>query len=373
MDGLIRGIDREPGSGASAGLSSDPASGRNTPSGPADETAVELRRFHPAVDVPERRLYLLLPLDLAPRLHEPLCAHFATRREVEVIVERRARTRPPVPFDSAASARLGSLNYGGGKANVLFDRRARALPVEARQLPEVARECSGRLMLVERLEPSTQEAEDRDAAGLVARVLAGDLSAFSFIHMRYYARIYGYLRAKVPVADAEDLAQDVFIRAFAALPVYEGRAPFRAWLYLIANNAAVDHLRKHGRVELLGPRALDRLSEELDRAQMPGIPGRLQDGQLGPLIGRLTENARKVIVLHYELGFTLRDTALTLGLSEKAVYHHHERALAMLRTRLSAAAACASAAETLPIRRLAWQPATVLEHSFSIMRRSNSH
>jgi RNA polymerase sigma-70 factor (ECF subfamily) len=280
----------------------------------------------------ECRLYLLIPRDLGHQLYEPLRMYFSVRPEVEVIVDRRARPRPRIRLDATIAVASGE-SPSRREGRVRFTRRrvARAVAVDASELPEAIRQRSSRLVLIDCAGRSEREAEDCDAARLVDRALTGDGDAFAFIHMRYYARIHDYVRNKVGAGDASDLTQEVFVRAFEALVSYRARGPFRAWLFLIARNASVDHLRKRGRVELLAPHAVDGLSEKLHGIRIPEADGRLANGNLGSVIAQLPDMARTVVVLRYELGFALREVALIVGVSEKAVYHHHERALATLR------------------------------------------
>lgn len=79
----------------------------------------------------------------------------------------------------------------------------------------------------------------------VERALADDQSAQRALVRRYqgsiFAYIYRWLRNR---ADAEDLTQDVFLKMFKALGTYSRKSSFRAWLYRIARNRVIDHLRR---------------------------------------------------------------------------------------------------------------------------------
>jgi RNA polymerase sigma-70 factor (ECF subfamily) len=82
---------------------------------------------------------------------------------------------------------------------------------------------------------------------LVRRVLAGEVEAYSTIVARHQARVF-YLGLKFlrRTEDAEDFAQEAFIRAYEKLSSFQGNVPFAAWLYRIAFNLAVNkyHLKK---------------------------------------------------------------------------------------------------------------------------------
>ncbi|MCS7301198.1 MAG: sigma-70 family RNA polymerase sigma factor [Fimbriimonadales bacterium] len=85
-------------------------------------------------------------------------------------------------------------------------------------------------------------------AVLVARAQAQDEAAFEQIMNLYADRLYNYiLRMVGNAADAEDVLQEVFLRAYQGLPNFDGRASLSTWLYRIATNLCIDHQRKRGR------------------------------------------------------------------------------------------------------------------------------
>src|SRR3954451_13218446 len=82
---------------------------------------------------------------------------------------------------------------------------------------------------------------------LVALVRAGSEEAFAVIHDRYRQRLFAYVRqmlAQASRADAEDVLQDVFVRAYGALRADARDVHLRAWLYRVAHNRCIDHLRR---------------------------------------------------------------------------------------------------------------------------------
>ncbi len=83
---------------------------------------------------------------------------------------------------------------------------------------------------------------------LAARCRSGrDDQAFAELVDRHQRAICRYVRQIVGDADSEDLAQDVFLRAYQALPRFRGEASFRTWLYRIARNRCFTELRSRGR------------------------------------------------------------------------------------------------------------------------------
>ncbi len=80
---------------------------------------------------------------------------------------------------------------------------------------------------------------------LVVRCQQGDTSAYDTLVTRYRGRVYGMIYNMVKSeADAWDLAQEAFIKAWKALPKFEARSSFYTWLYRIAHNVTYDWMRK---------------------------------------------------------------------------------------------------------------------------------
>lgn len=90
-----------------------------------------------------------------------------------------------------------------------------------------------------------QTAPERDDADLVRLVLAGDAEAFRTLVERYRVRLYRFVeRYTNDAEDARDVTQEVFLKVHAALDSYDPRYKFSTWLFRIAGNAAIDHLRR---------------------------------------------------------------------------------------------------------------------------------
>src|SRR3954469_22649937 len=82
---------------------------------------------------------------------------------------------------------------------------------------------------------------------LVALFRAGNEEAFATIHDRYRQRLFAYVRQMLSAstrADSEDVLQDVFVRAYGALRADSRDVNLRAWLYRVAHNRCIDHLRR---------------------------------------------------------------------------------------------------------------------------------
>lgn len=102
-------------------------------------------------------------------------------------------------------------------------------------------------------------------AALVSSAQRGDTAAFDALVGRYQDRIYNLCyRICGNEADAQDLAQTTFLRAFQALPHFEARSAFYTWIFRIATNLAISHLRKRSRAAVASLDATGRDCEPID-------------------------------------------------------------------------------------------------------------
>lgn len=97
---------------------------------------------------------------------------------------------------------------------------------------------------------------------LVRLAVSGDLEAFESLVRRHRAVVLRVVARIAGTNEAEDLAQDAFLRAFHRLPQYRGESPFRAWLLRIAHNTALNAAARRRPVDSLD-------DEESDDASVP--------------------------------------------------------------------------------------------------------
>ena len=177
-----------------------------------------------------------------------------------------------------------------------------------------------------------------DHAGVLsaeaALVLAAQQNpaAFAPLYQRYRDRIYAYLRTRTRGADdAADLTQQVFVQALDALPRYRvRRAPFAAWLFRIARNAAASYHKRHRDALAwdLVPEALQPSTEgdlEAQAVQREAI------ARLHAVLRDCNESTREMLALHYAARLTVAETAAALGKSEAAVKKQLTRTLRALK------------------------------------------
>src|SRR5450759_1112065 len=89
------------------------------------------------------------------------------------------------------------------------------------------------------------EREQLDDRSLVVRILGGDRDRFAELVSRYERRVVNYVyRITHRYEDAHDLTQDIFVKVYLALDRYDPKYQFSTWLFRIAQNSAIDALRK---------------------------------------------------------------------------------------------------------------------------------
>ena len=135
--------------------------------------------------------------------------------------------------------------------------------------------------------------EQLDDRALVARILEGDRDRFTDLVRRYEKRVINYVyRITHRYEEAHELAQDIFVKVYLALDRYDSKYQFSTWLFRIAQNAAIDVLRKKTVIEVpLARPTEDEPQKEREFAD-PGVsPFRaLKNKQLGAAIEKAVEN-----------------------------------------------------------------------------------
>jgi RNA polymerase sigma-70 factor, ECF subfamily len=162
---------------------------------------------------------------------------------------------------------------------------------------------------------------------LIRRAKLGDAAAFESLYRTHVGRIHALcLRLADDRHAAEDLTQEVFVRAWQKLPSFRGEAAFGTWLYRLALNVAVSALRA-GR---MAPReTLAEAPEALERVSPAGGPELGLD--LERAIAGLPAGARAVFVLHDVAGLQHDEIAHQLGIAVGTARAHLHHARVRLR------------------------------------------
>jgi len=143
-----------------------------------------------------------------------------------------------------------------------------------------------------------------------------------------------------PATDAEDAAQDAFVKAWIALPRFRIGAPFRPWLLRIVANEARNRRRSAGRREGLAIRATaDRPSGDAAPSPEAAALARERRAALLAALNRLRDDDREVIAARYLLELSEAETAEVLRIPRGTAKSRLSRALARLRAELDEALA----------------------------------
>ena len=183
-----------------------------------------------------------------------------------------------------------------------------------------------------------------DDAQLVSRALAGSEDAYREIVVRFQRPIYSLiLRMVRDTGQAEDLAQEVFVKAFGALENFDRSRKFSSWLFKIAHNAAIDQLRR---------RELETVPLETPVDEHPDLLAVLADRQgetpeaalarrslaraIEEAVGCLRPRYREVVILRFQEGLAYEEIAAVTGLPLGTVKTHLFRARKALSKHLAA-------------------------------------
>lgn len=175
-------------------------------------------------------------------------------------------------------------------------------------------------------------------AQLVAEYLDGEESALAELVARHLNSVYRFVLRMVGQAqDAEDLTQDVFVRAWKHLKKYNPKQNFRTWLLAIARNRSIDWLRKKKAIvftDLENEETEESFVEQIiDDELLPDeLVSRAQDRAfVDAMLNMLPPNYREVLLLRYAQELTFEEIGKLLGKPLDTVKSQHRRALIRLR------------------------------------------
>ena len=176
--------------------------------------------------------------------------------------------------------------------------------------------------------------EDALESQAIAAIKSGDREAYDYLVAKYMKRVvsvaWGVIRN---ATDAEDLAQEAFVKAYQSIDRFRSGEPFGPWIYRIVTNLALDltkHRRKFRDEELTG----EEPAKRRDDAEVPAVASEI-GRRIDRAIESLPEMQRIVARLFLVEEFEHREIAAMTGLTEGTVRSHLSLARAKLREQLA--------------------------------------
>jgi RNA polymerase sigma factor (sigma-70 family) len=184
------------------------------------------------------------------------------------------------------------------------------------------------------------EGRPEDDSELITRAQRGDSAAYEEIVQRY--RQIAFRTAYVvtgSAADAEDAAQEGFVKAYRALDRFRAGAELRPWLLRIVANEARNRVRSSGRRHQLELRLAEgfRPGDAAPSPEAVAVAGE-ERRRLLAAVNAMAQDDRQVIASRYFLELSSEETAAALGIPEGTVKSRLSRALGRLKTQLTGAA-----------------------------------
>lgn len=183
------------------------------------------------------------------------------------------------------------------------------------------------------------EFDPADERAIIARCLAGERTAYAALVERHKGLVHDLVsRMMGDAVEAEDIAQDAFVKAYLSLKDFRGESRFSTWLCRIALNRCKDLLRKRGRepwIHAAGD-VNSQIAEVLDDGKTPmfSLERRQREDALHRSLARLPVKYREAVVLRHIEGLTFREIGRVLSISEGAAKVRTFRGREMLRTLL---------------------------------------
>ena len=178
-----------------------------------------------------------------------------------------------------------------------------------------------------------------DDESLMLRYCAGDTRAFEILYRRHKEGLYRYLQHVCGDREAaRDLFQDVWRKLIASRERYQARAQFRAFLFSVAHNCAMDHFRRRTRQPLHAAEDVEQFSDQLVTAEHQRPEAQIGEVQLltdlQRALNELPLEQRAVFILHEESGLNLEEISRMTGVAMETAKSRLRYAIGKLRRAL---------------------------------------
>lgn len=161
---------------------------------------------------------------------------------------------------------------------------------------------------------------------IIQRILQGEIEAYRELIQRYQRMIFAFIYKMVNnAADAEDLTQDVFVKAYEKLSSYRGDSQFSTWLHTLARNRTIDFLRRR-KIHDSEERLAHIPSRSRDELPQESLLGKEQREEIARAFSQLSDTYREVIVLRCTHEYPFEKIASVLGIAESTARVRYLRA-----------------------------------------------
>jgi RNA polymerase sigma-70 factor, ECF subfamily len=146
-----------------------------------------------------------------------------------------------------------------------------------------------------------------DDAQLIAACRRGEARAMEMLYHQYKRRVFGMAHRIVGATDAEEVAQEVFVRVFRGLTAFRGDSALSTWVYRLTVNAALSYLAKRGRRQEVGDDGLVDVPAPAQAERDSALAARIEAA-----LTRLPAGYRAILVLHDVEGLSHEECAAIL-------------------------------------------------------------
>jgi RNA polymerase sigma-70 factor (ECF subfamily) len=180
-----------------------------------------------------------------------------------------------------------------------------------------------------------REGDAADAPGFLERLRAGDAEAFEELVASHQHRVFGVaVRMLGSAAEAEEIAQEAFLRAYRSLPEFRGDAKLSTWLYAIVSRLCLNRLASDDRKAVRhGEEVLLRVADPRGGPEADAERGELE-AALHRAITELSEERRVVVILRDLEGLSYEEITVALGIELGTVRSRLHRARMDLKNKL---------------------------------------
>ena len=146
-----------------------------------------------------------------------------------------------------------------------------------------------------------------DDAELIAACRRGEARAMEMLYHQFKRRVFGMAHRIVGTSDAEEVAQEVFVRVFRGLAAFRGDSALSTWIYRLTVNAALSHLARRGRRHEVSDDTLTEVAAPPEPQRDPALASRIEGA-----LHQLPAGYRAILVLHDIEGLSHEECAAIL-------------------------------------------------------------